>query len=349
MLVLGGSDEQGQPCDTVVVFNLGTAVWEPYNISGPPQPARSDHSAVTCISAIVIYGGRTGDGVLSDDDVLFLELDEMAWKPIQSSGDVPPSRFGHTASIVDDQMIVVGGVGADGALRNDVYFFSTINMSWERPNISSSYAPQPHAHAAASAFNGLVVLFGGITANGPDNAVSVFNTSAPSWTLMETRGKEPSPRHSTAYSGFKNRILFVIGGVGEGNTLLNDIFALDVEMGVWMSIELAGTPLPLAGSTALAVKDQILYIFGGVQLSGVTNEVNVCKVADKGLPSINVRLTRSSLKAQALVLGAKLSDFEIGVVLGTGSFGRVHCVRHKSSGVFYALKVRHIGLSDYGQ
>lgn len=36
---------------------------------------------------------------------------------------------------------------------------------------------------------------------------------------------------------------------------------------------------------------------------------------------------------------SKLSDFEIKRTLGTGSFGRVHLVRHKDSGKWFAMKV----------
>ena len=34
-----------------------------------------------------------------------------------------------------------------------------------------------------------------------------------------------------------------------------------------------------------------------------------------------------------------LSDFDIGVTLGTGSFGRVRFVTHKSTGSFWAIKM----------
>jgi len=34
-----------------------------------------------------------------------------------------------------------------------------------------------------------------------------------------------------------------------------------------------------------------------------------------------------------------LSDFELGVTLGTGSFGRVRFVTHKATGSFWALKM----------
>ncbi|KXS21292.1 kinase-like protein [Gonapodya prolifera JEL478] len=39
----------------------------------------------------------------------------------------------------------------------------------------------------------------------------------------------------------------------------------------------------------------------------------------------------------------QLSDLEIGRTLGTGSFGRVHLVRHKSTGVYWAMKVLRKG------
>jgi len=35
----------------------------------------------------------------------------------------------------------------------------------------------------------------------------------------------------------------------------------------------------------------------------------------------------------------KLSDYNIGVTLGTGSFGRVKLAKHKKTGEFSALKI----------
>jgi len=37
--------------------------------------------------------------------------------------------------------------------------------------------------------------------------------------------------------------------------------------------------------------------------------------------------------------GIKLSDYSVGVTLGTGSFGRVKLCKHKKTGEFSALKI----------
>jgi hypothetical protein len=46
-----------------------------------------------------------------------------------------------------------------------------------------------------------------------------------------------------------------------------------------------------------------------------------------------------NLAPPARNLNCKLSDFDILQTLGTGSFGRVHLVRHRASKAYYAMKV----------
>jgi len=72
-----------------------------------------------------------------------------------------------------------------------------------------------------------------------------------------------------------------------------------------------------------------------------TSEVSVMKVIDKGLPTINIRKYTGYDESDAQrkrLHHLKMDDFEVGVTLGTGSFGRVSAVKYKETGRWYAMK-----------
>jgi hypothetical protein len=167
-----------------------------------------------------------------------------------------------------------------------------------------------------------------------------FGLFAQVWVVEQPKGTPPSPRMNSAFTAFKSRVLFLIGGEGDEGPL-SDIWALDVTGYTWMRIQLSGNPIPAMTAMSICVKDQVLYIFGGRVDSGLTNNVSVIKISDKGLPSINLRNagSRPSFVQRMQLKSPCLDDFNIGVTLGTGSFGRVHVVQYKKTGKYYAMKV----------
>ncbi len=106
---------------------------------------------------IVVFGGRTAAGVLSDQTWVW---DGSTWSSSQSDGSVPPARDfasmafdGHL-----DQLVLFGGRSVTGALLDDTWTWN--GASWN--NATTSATPGGREGAAlADDSAGHLVLFGG--------------------------------------------------------------------------------------------------------------------------------------------------------------------------------------------
>lgn len=338
MMTFGGGDTQGASSGESSVFNLGSAAWDPYTITGSPPSARQGHSACQYRELVYVFGGQNGNECYND--VKVINMDTLEWSAPGCKGEAPSPRHGHAAAVIGADMFVFGGAGPNGLIEDDgLFVFDLTELAWNCiPNQGNDYLG-PHVNQVYGAFDDHLVFFGGRNANGLSNLVAMYDVRQEQWILDQPKGAPPCPRELATFTCFKNRVIFIAGGVMDEGPLF-DLWALDVTGYSWMKIAVTGNPVePLAGSSVV-VKDQVMYLFGGLTDKDLTQNVYVLKITDKGLPSINLRMaTRPSFVQRMQLRAPCLDDFVVGVTLGTGSFGRVSCVQHKETGKFYALKV----------
>eukprot|EP00761_Pharyngomonas_kirbyi_P009257 gb/GECH01009273.1/.p1 GENE.gb/GECH01009273.1/~~gb/GECH01009273.1/.p1 ORF type:complete len:150 (+),score=35.59 gb/GECH01009273.1/:1-450(+) len=90
-----------------------------------PSP-RYDHTCVVHSGRMWVFGGELS--ILSTNDMYILDFETSKWEKIQYQNDhdknkpnsIPTERDGHTAVVMDGEMVVFGG----SALDNDVYAFN---------------------------------------------------------------------------------------------------------------------------------------------------------------------------------------------------------------------------------
>lgn len=70
------------------------------------------------------FGGLGNDGcIIPLDKILSVNLDTFFWKEIQTSGEIPPPVFGHTANTIDDSIYIFAG-RTDNGETNELYRFT---------------------------------------------------------------------------------------------------------------------------------------------------------------------------------------------------------------------------------
>jgi hypothetical protein len=102
---------------TVHIFDTTTRRWHLPNIAPSPDPApRRAHSAVFYKSKIWVFGG--GNGLTALNDLWTLDITHgmgtnsarpMRWEEMQTTGPKPNSRGYHTANLIGNVMVVIGG------------------------------------------------------------------------------------------------------------------------------------------------------------------------------------------------------------------------------------------------
>lgn len=124
------------------------------NISGEAPPKRERHSAILLAKRLYIFGGfeREGDRYYNDmwmfDTGFFffhypgdlLDLDTLTFHKVETHGNIPEGRCGHSATLVDGKIWIFGGrvkvplgsgifAGTGLQYRNDLYCFDPSTTS----------------------------------------------------------------------------------------------------------------------------------------------------------------------------------------------------------------------------
>jgi hypothetical protein len=184
-------------------------------------------------SAVPPKSGKPGQPgkVKTSDTLTVLDTDLMLWYPPAVSGDVPPGRSGHTATLVGkSDLVVIGGVRGSKWL-NAVCVLDVDRWAWAAPKVQG-VPPKPRSYHTATAISDRrIVVFGGNDSDASFNSVHVLqqvsddsDESAAAedgggggkcwrWTNPSCQGALPSPRTGHAATLLDDRkTICVYGG-----------------------------------------------------------------------------------------------------------------------------------------
>lgn len=113
-----------------------------------PQPLRYKFSSCRLNDKIIIYGGCSLDEKTIFGDVLIFDITEKNWMSFEV--EFPPEpRFDHIVCMLHDFMIICGGIGKKGWLR-DWHCFDLVALEWAQietlgyiPHVYSSFLIVP--------------------------------------------------------------------------------------------------------------------------------------------------------------------------------------------------------------
>lgn len=243
-------------------------------ISSVPLP-RSNHTVSVVKGRAYIFGGEEASGKLADNDMHVvilpssgvLDADYTKYPARAANGldDVPVSRKGHTAAVIDHNIYIFGGEGEGVAdEKGRVWVFNTISNTWSYldPPEDTLYPSQRSGHASASS-------------DLPGPKVTKYVEKAPQ-APADPASHVPEPPEANTYG-----TIFVVGGRDTASSeLLNDALAFDVKTRTWSNIP-SPSGHPREGAS-MALVGSRLYRFGGKGVetftSGATEAVDVSHV-----------------------------------------------------------------------
>lgn len=212
--------------DDVYLYDLTQNKWKELVTENTPT-ARAAHAA-TCVDdqQLVIYGGATGGGSLSLDDLYILDLrrePQYAWMTVPTRGATPGRRYGHVMVYSKPNLIVFGGNDGQHTL-NDVWFMYVENPPFEWIKVempSTLQMPQPRVYHSADMCKegpatGMIVIFGGRNAENKSlrDTWGLRQHRDGRWDWVEAPVKKGTPpearyQHSSVFIGSK---MFILGG-----------------------------------------------------------------------------------------------------------------------------------------
>ncbi|KAH0801887.1 Kelch motif family protein [Histomonas meleagridis] len=110
------------------VFDELQGGWEQLKVNGQTPIGRMGHSCVTFKNKLIFFGGKNKNEEFLND-VSTLDINTLEYKQIKCNGDLPLPRAYHSASIIDDKMIIIGG-RSEKSLCNDIYSLDLNKMIW---------------------------------------------------------------------------------------------------------------------------------------------------------------------------------------------------------------------------
>mmetsp|Transcript_19925 Transcript_19925/g.43464 ORF Transcript_19925/g.43464 Transcript_19925/m.43464 type:complete len:850 (-) Transcript_19925:76-2625(-) len=226
----GATGDSGRYTITADAYMLEvqTDTWSRVVAEGAVPSARAAHAAA-CVdhSQMVIYGGATGGGSLSSEELFLLDIrneERSQWMAVPVLGPTPGRRYGHTMIFNKPLLIVFGGNNGQQA-ECDIWVLDVERspFQWNEVSVMHTKCPLPRVYHSAEVCregpaSGMMVVFGGRT---PDNrslkdtwGLRQHRDGRWDWVEAPTkRGQPPEPRfqHSCI---FLNSKLMIVGGRG---------------------------------------------------------------------------------------------------------------------------------------
>ena len=211
---------------------------------------------------IIVFGGY--DGRRNHNAIRILDTRGMRWiSEVPVTGTVPDGRNGHSATLAEGKLYIIGGWLGQGPLAaKDMHIFDVATSHWSEARTTGAPPGPCNMHTCDYVPRRReLYLFRGGDGQNYLNDLHVLNIDTMVWRSPATGGNPPSPRanHASAVVGSR---LYIFGG-WDGQRRLNDIHYLDTDTMMWYSPRVKGQPpSPRAGMTFTAVRE-MLFLFGG--------------------------------------------------------------------------------------
>ncbi|XP_017269195.1 tip elongation aberrant protein 1 [Kryptolebias marmoratus] len=247
--VYGGLRED-QSYSEVYVLNTLTWKWTLVTAKGN-VPNLAYHSAVFYKKELFVFGGvqpshSLGDKSCSNALYIFNPEHELWYKPIVE-GNKPLPRFGHTATLLPQKLVIFGG-RKTAAYLNDLHVLDLGLMEYTAVK-SANMPPLPRGfHAAVPVLDNRILISGGCSAIGALLDVHIFNMDTRTWSSVASPQLCSKPRAGHSMTNVGRSIpaqsgkhpqyddtnikctLLVFGGSDCSGSFYNDTFRCTVEI-----------------------------------------------------------------------------------------------------------------------
>jgi hypothetical protein len=151
--------------DTTQMYLGGWGVipyWLPVAPTNSPPPPRNGHSAVAASGGLWVFGGfshNTAKGpwvtctAPDDNCVYYNDLwnynpNLNTWTQISPGGPTPSGRWGHSADVLGNRMLVFGGNTAGSKPSNELWSYDFSNNNWQLLQVAINAPPARYSHVS---------------------------------------------------------------------------------------------------------------------------------------------------------------------------------------------------------
>jgi len=219
-IFLWGGRNDESACNRLFRFDTVALKWSCPRVSGCVPCPRDGHSACIIRDHMYIFGGFEEQFDRYSQEVYALDLKNMHWSFISTSGTPPVYRDFHSATALGNNMYIYGGrsdqEGSDHIERdyypNDIMYLDTLKMEWHKPDLKG-YKPVGRRSHSAFVYQDELFIFGGYNAtiNHHFNDLYRFCPSNNTWYPVLTAGRPPKRRRRQVCIVIKDK-MYLFGG-----------------------------------------------------------------------------------------------------------------------------------------
>jgi hypothetical protein len=187
---------------------------------------------------------------------------------MNSTGELPTPRGGHSATVIGTKMIIFGGA-SNSVFYNTIFEYDALEDHWDLIEPSGKL-PNPRCnHAASTDSAGNLLVVGGYSDSGYLNDVWIFSLSEKRWVTYNASGKLPTSRELASMVLYNNQA-YLWGGFHEGG-VSDELYVLDLDTIVWKVPKDDGyKPQPRQGHVTIRL-GEFIFLIGGCDFG-----LNVC-------------------------------------------------------------------------
>ena len=176
----------------------------------------------------------------------------------------PSKRWGHSAVLYNNSMIIFGGRHSQRILSN-IYSLDFATLSWTKIEPSSKAPQARDSHSAIIYNNSDMIIFGGNGVSKKMDDLWNFNFNVKKWTEISKneKGIWPKPRdgHNTAV--IYNKYMVIYAGLDDNDNVIQEIFLYEIEKKLWYECVVEGQPIQNKDGQSCCKIGDTLYLFGG--------------------------------------------------------------------------------------
>jgi N-acetylneuraminic acid mutarotase len=264
VLVTGGSNDSGGSLLVLSSAELYNPVTDTWSSAGSMATARFIHTATLLGNGkVLVTGGRNNSGG-SVSDLSSAEIYDPESNTWSSAGSIAAVRAGHTATLLTNGKVLVGGNDVSAELE----LYDPASNTW------SAVASMPISHRAATLLSNGKVLFAGGDTGGTIpitlSTAELYDPVANSWASASSMGSARSGPTATLLTNGK---VLVAGGFISGNpySIVSTAELYDPGSDTWSS---AGFLTPARESyTATLLSNGKVLVVGGYYQDAQRNGV----------------------------------------------------------------------------
>lgn len=118
-------------------------------------------SSVLYKNYLIIFGGDDRIGGGNKHDTWRFDLISNKWEEIQTKGNKPTEREGHTSILYKDSMIVFAGFDISRESKNDLHELNLLTNCWRTIIPTTPLLPSKRQYHSAVGWNHYMFVFGG--------------------------------------------------------------------------------------------------------------------------------------------------------------------------------------------